>query len=110
LAANQALLFNDLGPRRVPAEAAPGVVPALEKIVAALRKRCPKARLIVRGDSGFGREELLAWCEGQKEVYYCLGLAKNWVLVEHLGPTLAVSRARQCLCGASSVREFTEFE
>src|ERR1022692_784993 len=38
--------------------AAQGVVPALEKIVVAIRKRCRKARIIVRGDSGFGREEI----------------------------------------------------
>ncbi len=87
-----------------------GAVPALEKIVAAIRKRCRKARIIVRGDSGFGREEIMAWCEGQSEVYYCLGLAKNSVLIDKLGPALAQARARHCLSGASSVREFTEFE
>ncbi len=90
-------------------QAAHGVVPALEKIVAAIRKRCPKARIIVRGDSGFGREEIMAWCESQPAVYYCLGLAKNPVLIDKLGPALAQARARHCLTGASSVREFTEF-
>jgi len=90
-------------------DAAQGVVPALEQIVAALRKRCPKARIIVRGDSGFGREEIMVWCEGQPEVYYCLGLAKNSVLIEKLGPALAQARARHCLSGAASVRQFTEF-
>jgi hypothetical protein len=91
-------------------DAAYGVVPALEKIVAAVRKRCRKARIIVRGDSGFGREEILAWCEGQPEVYYGLGLAKNAVLIEKLGLALADARARRCLSGAPSVRVFTEFE
>lgn len=90
-------------------EAAHGAVAALEQIVAALRKRCPKARIIVRGDSGFGREEIMAWCESQWEVYYCLGLAKNSVLIEKLGPALAQARARHCLSGAASTREFTEF-
>jgi hypothetical protein len=85
-------------------------VPALEKIVAAIRKRCRKARIIVRGDNGFGREEIMAWCEGQREVYYCLGLAKNSVLVEKLALALADARARRCLCGAASVRVFREFE
>jgi hypothetical protein len=89
-------------------EAAHGVVPALAKIVAAIRKRCREAPIIVRGDSGFGREEIMAWCESQPEVYYCLGLAKNSVLIEKLGPALAQARARHCLSGAS-VREFTEF-
>jgi hypothetical protein len=90
-------------------EAAHGAVSALEKIIAAIRKRCPKARIIVRGDSGFGREEMMAWCEGQPEVYYCLGLAKNSVLIDKLGSALAQARARHCLTGAASVREFTEF-
>jgi hypothetical protein len=91
-------------------DAAYGVVGALEKIVAAIRQRCRRARIIVRGDSGFCREEIMAWCEGQPEVYYCLGVIKNPVLIERLGPAMAEARARQCLSGASSVRAFTEFE
>jgi hypothetical protein len=91
-------------------EAAYGAVEALKKMVAAIRKRCRKARIIVRGDSGFCREEILAWCEGQPSVYYCLGLGKNSVLIEKLGPTMAQARARHCLTGSPSVREFTEFE
>ena len=89
---------------------ADGVVAALEKIIPAIRQRCRRARIIVRGDSGFCREEILAWCEGQKDVYYCLGLAKNSVVVERLGPALAAAQMRWCLCGAANVREFTEFE
>jgi hypothetical protein len=91
-------------------EAAYGAVPALEKIVGAIRQRCHRARIIVRGDSGFGREEIMAWCESQHEVYYCLGLAKNAVLIDKLGPALARARARQCLAGGASVREYVEFE
>ena len=91
-------------------EAAHGVVPALEKIVAAIRKRCKKARIIVRADSGFCREEILAWCESQREVYYCLGLKKNAKLIEILGPALAQARGRHCLTSAPSVRVFREFE
>ena len=75
----------------------------------AIRKRCRRARIIVRGDSGFCREEIMAWCEGQTEVYYCLGFAKNSALVERLGPALAAARTRWCLCGGTPVREFTEF-
>jgi hypothetical protein len=86
------------------------VVPALEKIVAAIRKRCPKARIIVRGDSGFCREEIMVWCEEQPEVYYCLGLSKNPVLIAKLEPALADARARRCLSGASQARAFTQFE
>ena len=91
-------------------EAADGVVPALEKIVRAIRKRCRKARIIVRGDSGFCREEIMAWCQGQSEVYYCLGMGKNSVLVEKLGPALVEARTRHCLTGGVSTRVFADFE
>src|SRR3974390_73721 len=90
--------------------AAEGVVPALAKIVAAIRGRCRRARIIVRGDSGFCQEEIMAWCERQQPVvYYCLGLAKNSVLIEQLAPALADARARRCLSGAPSARAFSEF-
>lgn len=92
-------------------DAASGVVPALEKIVAAIRKRCKRARIIIRGDSGFCRDQIMAWCEGQPRlVYYCLGLAKNSVLIEKLQPALAQARARRRLSGAESARVFSEFE
>ncbi|MGD0093895.1 MAG: transposase, partial [Planctomycetota bacterium] len=71
---------------------------ALERIVPAIRQRCHRARIVVRGDSGFGGEEILAWCEGQREVYYCLGLAKNPVLTEKLGPMRAAAQT----CGFSA--------
>jgi hypothetical protein len=90
-------------------DGADGVVPALEKIVPAIRQRCRRARIIVRGDSGFAREEIMAWCEAQRAVYYCLGLAKNSVLLERLTPALAAARQRHCLCGGVTVREFAEF-
>ena len=91
-------------------DAAAGVVPALEKVVAAIRQRCKKARIILRGDSGFCREEIMVWCESQERVYYCLGLAKNDVLLRNLAQRLVDARARRCLTGATSARAFTEFE
>ena len=90
-------------------EAAHGVVPALEEIVAAIRRRCKKARIIIRGDSGFCRDEIMAWCEGQAEVYYCLGLAKNSVLLERAEGAMMHARARHCLTGGAGTRVFSEF-
>ena len=59
-------------------DASRGSLRALQVIVEQVRLRCPQARIIVRADSGFCREELMAWCEGQDEpVYYCFGLARN---------------------------------
>jgi Transposase DDE domain group 1 len=92
-------------------DAAAGVVAALEQIVAAIRRRCRRARIIIRADSGFCRDEIMAWCERQRPVvYYCLGLAKNSVLIARLQPALAQARARRCLSAAPSARAFAEFE
>jgi Transposase DDE domain group 1 len=92
-------------------DSADGVVRALEQIVGAIRRRCKWARIIVRADSGFCREEVMAWCERQQPVvYYCLGLGKNSVLVGNLAPALADARAGRCLSGAPQVRRFAEFE
>jgi hypothetical protein len=88
--------------------AAQGVVPALKKILAAIRKRCRQARIIVRGDSGFCTDEILSWCEGEPEVYYCMGVGKTSVLLEKLAPALAQARARHCLAGTAT-RVFAEF-
>jgi hypothetical protein len=87
------------------ADAACGVVAALEKMVAAIRKRCKKARIVVRADSAFAREEIMAWCEQQKPgVYYCVGLGPNSRLREMIAEALAAARARRCLTGAASAR------
>lgn len=77
--------------------AAHGVVAALEKMVRSLRKRCPQARLMIRGDSGFFGDELMSWREARREVYYCVGLAKNSVLIEEIQPALAEARARRVI-------------
>jgi hypothetical protein len=91
-------------------DAARGAVDALKKIVAAVRKRCPKAHIIVRADSGFCREEIMAWCETQQPaVYYCLGLARNSRLVELIDEKFARVRESAILCGGVA-RGFTEFQ
>jgi len=89
-------------------DAAEGTVGALEPIVAAIRQRCPKAQIILRGDSGFCREESMRWCE-EHDVGYCLGLARNERLAARLRPTMDQARGRAALCGGHT-REFTEFE
>jgi hypothetical protein len=91
-------------------DASEGTVEALRKIVAAIRERFPKVRIILRGDSGFCRESIMAWCEAQEEVYYCLGLARNARLEAMLEPALEAARAKHCLCGGNSTRVFTEFQ
>lgn len=53
-----------------------GCVDEVERIVRQIRQAWPAVKITLRGDSGFRREELMAWCE-QNQVDYVLGLAKN---------------------------------
>lgn len=85
-----------------------GVVEALTQIIAAIRRRLPQVRIIVRGDCNFCREELMKCCEDHREVYYCLGFARNERLWEWMQPALAVARGQRCLTGAASERRFAE--
>lgn len=96
--------------RTADGDAAVGAVEAVGQIVRAIRQRCPKVRILLRADSGFCRDELMGWCEGQEEVYYCLGLQQNARLLPKLDAAMAMARARQILCGGAATREFAEFE
>jgi hypothetical protein len=80
-----ALLCARLRPSNIDASA--GCVEELKWIVAQIRKACPGVKITIRGDSGFCREELMAWCE-QERVDYVLGLAKNERLKAAIAPEL----------------------
>jgi hypothetical protein len=92
-------------------DAARGTVEALAKIVPAIRKRCPKARIIIRADSGFCRDEIMTWCESQMPViYYCVGLARNSRLLAQREVEQAFERTRERVFSTGGVsRSFTEF-
>ncbi len=51
-------------------------VEELGRIVARIRKAWPEVRFTVRGDSGFCRDEIFAWCEAN-DVDYVIGVARN---------------------------------
>jgi hypothetical protein len=87
-------------------DASKGTVDALKKIVQAIRNHCPQARIIVRADSGFCRDEILAWCEANI-VFYCIGLARNNRLEALLADAFFSARVKACLCGGKA-REFVD--
>jgi hypothetical protein len=72
--AGEHLLCARLRPSNI--DAAAGSVEELERIIAQIRERWPETEIIIRGDSGFCREEIMAWCEHNR-VHFLLGLAKN---------------------------------
>jgi len=89
-------------------DASDGSVETLAFLSERIRSRWPDVRIIVRGDSGFARENLMAWCEDNC-VYFLLGLAKNPRLLQKIGKELVEARA-QFDASQQASRVFTHFQ
>ena len=94
--------------RRSNIDASQGAVKALKRIVGQIRKSWPQVKILIRGDSGFAREQIMAWCEGNG-VNYVLGLAKNPRLTREIEEQLEQVQ-QQYEQTQVSTRVFTEFE
>lgn len=79
------LLVSYLRPSKIDAARHAWAILAL--LVKRLRQAWPKVGIIVRGDSGFCRWRMLAWCE-RHDVGYIVGLAKNSRLLALAEPYL----------------------
>src|SRR2546428_11746046 len=99
------LLGARLRPSNIDASA--GGLEEVERIVAEIRQAWPEVKITLRGDSGFCREELMAWCE-QNQVDYVLGLAKNERLKAEIAPELEQAAAEYAAT-AQAARVFKEF-
>jgi hypothetical protein len=86
--------------------AAHGALAELSRICSALRAVWPTVRILVRGDGGFCREELMAWCE-EHDIDYLFGLAKNSRLLELVADDLAQAHVRYLSTGVAA-RVFAE--
>jgi Transposase DDE domain group 1 len=71
-------------------DASAGAVEEVARIVARIRRRWPRTRILLRGDSGFAREALMAWCEANR-VDFLFGLARNERLEQALKPELMLA-------------------
>ena len=74
-------------------DGAAGTVAELAGIVARIRLSWPRARIMVRADSGFCRDELMSWCEAE-HIDYVLGLAKNSRLKAAIDNEMAAAEER----------------
>lgn len=61
---------------------AEGALSELQRIIKQIRSRWSKVKILVRGDSAYSREEIMAWCESQVGVDYVFGLAPNSRLLQ----------------------------
>ena len=99
------LLAAKLRPANLDASA--GTVEELARIVGQIRTRWPGVRIILRADSGFARDAIMAWCEANG-VDFLLGLARNSRLVGRIAKPLAEAAA-ESLASGKPARRFTEF-
>ena len=84
-----------------------GALDEIKRIVQQIRAEWPDVQILLRGDSGFAREEIMSWCE-QHEVDYVFGLAKNVRLLAYIKKQMEQARLRYEMTGRAA-RVFTDF-
>src|SRR5438067_9870923 len=99
------LLAAKLRPANIDASA--GSIEEMARIVAQIRRRWPQVRILLRADSGFAREELMAWCEANG-VDFLFGLAKTDRLIAEIKAELEGAAAQSRRTGKPA-RRFKDF-
>ncbi|HST79550.1 MAG TPA: IS1380 family transposase [Verrucomicrobiae bacterium] len=89
-------------------DAAFGSRQEIERIVAQIRTAWPRVKIILRGDSGFCRNELMSWCENQG-VEFVFGMARNQNLRKIIGAQMHEATQQWNQTGKPA-RVFSEFE
>jgi len=93
--------------RRSNLDAAAGAIEEVARIVAQIRSGWPRVRILLRADSGFAREALMAWCDSNR-VDYLFGLARNERLVGVIEAELEQAAADSRRTGKPA-RRFKDF-
>jgi len=88
-------------------DAAADSVEELEPVVARIRQSWPAVKILLRGDGGFCREKLMAWCE-REGIGYVFGLAQNNRLKKQIEPQMQEAQ-KQYETTKAPARVFTEF-
>jgi len=88
-------------------DGAAGSLEETARIVAQIRQRWASTRIVLRADSGFARDALMAWCEANG-VDYIFGLARNARLVATICGELAEAAEESRQTGKPA-RRFKDF-
>ena len=88
-------------------DAAAGAVEEVDRIVSQVRQSWPQVNIVLRADSGFCREALMAWCE-TNGVDYVFGLARNQRLRRLIGGPMIEAKKLQQSTGKAA-RVFSGF-
>ena len=81
----------------------------LKHVIKRIRWHWPKVDILVRGDSHYGRDEAMEWCEETQGVDYVFGFAGNDVLHALTRETAAAIAALRALSGEDKLRGFKAF-
>jgi hypothetical protein len=93
--------------RRANIDASAGAKEEVARIIGQIRRRWPRVRILLRGDSAFAREDLMVWCEANR-VDYAFGLARNERLVAAIAAEMAEAAA-ECRATGRPARRFKDF-
>jgi hypothetical protein len=104
--AGRHLLAAKLRPADI--DAAAGSADEVARIIAQMRTRWPETTFVIRADSGFCRDELMAWCEANG-VHFVLGLARNPRLVGEIAAELGEAEAASIASSGRPARVFKDF-
>jgi hypothetical protein len=74
----------------------------LRRMVRRIRRHWPQTRITIRGDSHYGRHEVMAWCEAN-DLRYIFGLSGNAVLEQMVEPLADAVRAQRAAAQAKLV-------
>ena len=88
-------------------DAAFGSLSEIQRVVAQIRAAWPEVKIILRGDSGFCRNELMSWCENNG-VDFVFGLARNQRLRKIIGAEMH-DATQQWKQSGKPARIFSEF-
>lgn len=89
-------------------DAAAGALKQIQRIVERLRRAWPGQKILLRGDGGFCRDNLMTWCEAN-DVSYLFGLSKNSRLLKVIGKQLQEAKVAFEQTGQAA-RVFHDFE
>ena len=91
-------------------DASAGAVEEVARIVAQIRRRWPKVKIVLRADSGFCRDELMSWCErDDNKVDYIFGQPRNQRLAKIVGAQMHQAHLQHQTTGKAA-RVFAEFD
>ncbi len=77
----------------------------LRRLVRRIRLHWPKTRILIRGDSHYGRTEAMDWCESN-DVDYIFGFGPNAVLAAQIFPRLDACNVQRAIGQLDKVRTF----